>query len=137
MECWPAPGVQTTRCEPRAPSERRRGRRARPDMPQPLTLVEAIIPIASLIVLVVLSYYLFGDAGVLDPKQVALVLDGRGRIGMKTKTLMVLFLVALAGCFAKQQKVTHEATEECNAARDAALRAAQSCEKCCNRVMQK
>jgi hypothetical protein len=98
-------------------------------MPQPLTLVEAIIPIASLIVLVALSYYLFGDA--------ALVLDGRGRIGMKTQTLMVLFLVALAGCAAKKQKVIQEATEECNAARDAALRAAQSCEQCCNRVMQK
>ena len=106
-------------------------------MPQPLTLVEAIIPIASLIVLVVLSYYLFGDAGVLDPKQVALVLDGRGRIGMKTKTLMVLFLVALAGCAAKKQQDIQQATEECIQARDAALRAAQSCEKCCNRVMQK
>jgi hypothetical protein len=56
---------------------------------------------------------------------------------MKTKTLMVLFLVALAGCAAKKQKVVQEATEECNAARDAALRAAQSCEQCCNRVMQK
>ena len=46
---------------------------ARPDMPQPLTLVEALIPIASLIVLVALSYYLFGDAGALGPNQVALV----------------------------------------------------------------
>jgi len=44
------------------------------DTPQPLTLFEAIIPIASLIVLVALSYYLFGDAGALGPNQVALVL---------------------------------------------------------------
>jgi NhaC family Na+:H+ antiporter len=42
--------------------------------PQPLTLVEAIIPVASLILLVGLSYYLFGDAGVSGPSQVALVL---------------------------------------------------------------
>jgi hypothetical protein len=44
---------------------------------------------------------------------------------------VVLFLVALAGCAAKKQKVVQEATEECNAARDAALRAAASCEACC------
>jgi NhaC family Na+:H+ antiporter len=44
------------------------------DTPQPLTLFEAIIPIASLIGLVALSYYLFGDAGALGPNQVALVL---------------------------------------------------------------
>ena len=44
------------------------------DTPQPLTLFEAIIPLASLIVLVALSYYLFGDAGALGPNQVALVL---------------------------------------------------------------
>ena len=41
--------------------------------PQPLTLVEAIIPVASLILLVGLSYYLFGDAGASGPSQVALV----------------------------------------------------------------
>ena len=52
---------------------------------------------------------------------------------MKTKALMVLFLVALAGCAAKKQQVIQQATEECNQARDAALRAAQSCEHCCNR----
>ena len=52
---------------------------------------------------------------------------------MKTKALMVLFLVALAGCAAKKQQVIQQATDECNAARDAALRAAQSCEQCCNR----
>ncbi len=45
----------------------------RPDTPQPLTLVEAVIPIASLIVLVALSFYLFGDAGAGGPNQVALV----------------------------------------------------------------
>jgi NhaC family Na+:H+ antiporter len=37
------------------------------------TFVEAIIPIASLIILVALSYYLFGDAGASGPNQVALV----------------------------------------------------------------
>ena len=52
---------------------------------------------------------------------------------MKTKALTVLFLVALAGCAAKKQQVIQQATEECNQARDAALRAAQSCEQCCNR----
>src|SRR5262245_15856789 len=44
---------------------------ARPDTPQPPTLFEAILPVASLIVLVGLSYYLFGDAGALGPNQVA------------------------------------------------------------------
>ena len=38
-----------------------------------LTFVEAIIPIACLIVLVGLSFYLFGDAGAEGPNQVALV----------------------------------------------------------------
>ena len=45
----------------------------RPDQPQPLTLTEAIIPVASLIFLVALSYLLFGDAGAGGPNQVALV----------------------------------------------------------------
>jgi len=45
----------------------------RPDSPQPLTLTEAIIPVASLILLVGLSYLLFGDAGAVGPNQVALV----------------------------------------------------------------
>ena len=45
----------------------------RPDSPQPLTLFEAIVPVASLIVLVGLSFYLFGDAGAGGPNQVALV----------------------------------------------------------------
>jgi NhaC family Na+:H+ antiporter len=44
-----------------------------PPQAQPLTLVEAIIPVASLILLVGLSYYLFGDAGAGGPNQVALV----------------------------------------------------------------
>jgi Na+:H+ antiporter, NhaC family len=44
-----------------------------PDQRQSLTLIEAIIPIASLIVLVAMSYYLFGDAGAKGPNQVALV----------------------------------------------------------------
>ena len=45
----------------------------RPDSPQPLSLIEAIIPVASLITLVGLSYFLFGDAGAVGPNQVALV----------------------------------------------------------------
>jgi len=45
----------------------------RPDQPQPLTLTEAVIPVASLILLVALSYFLFGDAGAGGPNQVALV----------------------------------------------------------------
>jgi len=44
-----------------------------PDQPRPLTLVEAVIPVASLILLVGLSYYLFGEAGASGPNQVALV----------------------------------------------------------------
>jgi NhaC family Na+:H+ antiporter len=42
------------------------------DEVQPLGLIEAIIPVASLIVLVGLSYFLFGDAGTSGPSQVAL-----------------------------------------------------------------
>ncbi len=42
------------------------------DQAQPLTLTEAIVPVASLIVLVGLSYFLFGDAGAAGPNQVAL-----------------------------------------------------------------
>ncbi|HEY8368306.1 MAG TPA: Na+/H+ antiporter NhaC family protein, partial [Thermodesulfobacteriota bacterium] len=45
---------------------------ARPDHPQPLTLLEAIIPIAGLILLVGASYMLFGDQGMAGPNQVAL-----------------------------------------------------------------
>jgi NhaC family Na+:H+ antiporter len=41
--------------------------------PQRVTLLEAVIPVASLIVLVALSFYLFGDAGASGPNQVALV----------------------------------------------------------------
>ncbi|MBE7524597.1 MAG: Na+/H+ antiporter NhaC [Burkholderiales bacterium] len=40
---------------------------------EPLSLGEALIPIASLILLVALSFYLFGDAGAKGPNQVALV----------------------------------------------------------------
>jgi NhaC family Na+:H+ antiporter len=45
----------------------------RPDSPQPLTLREAIAPVAALVLLVGLSYFLFGDAGAAGPNQVALV----------------------------------------------------------------
>ena len=43
-----------------------------PDQPQPLTLLEALVPVASLVVLVSLSFYLFGDAAASGPTQVAL-----------------------------------------------------------------
>ena len=45
----------------------------RPEQPQPLTLTEAVIPVASLILLVAISYLLFGDGGAGGPNQVALV----------------------------------------------------------------
>src|SRR5512145_430300 len=45
-----------------------------PNGPRPLTMTEAAIPIVALIVLVGLSYYLFGDEGAKGPNQVALVL---------------------------------------------------------------
>ena len=41
---------------------------------RPLTMTEAAIPIVALIVLVGLSFYLFGDAGAKGPNQVALVM---------------------------------------------------------------
>ena len=41
--------------------------------PRPLTTVEALVPIVSLIGLVTLSFLLFGDAGALGPNQIALV----------------------------------------------------------------
>jgi len=44
----------------------------RPQQPQPLSLAEALIAVASLIGLVALSYFLFGDAGASGPNQVAL-----------------------------------------------------------------
>ena len=43
-----------------------------PAEPQPLSMTEAVIPVASLVVLVALSYFLFGDAGASGPNQVAL-----------------------------------------------------------------
>jgi NhaC family Na+:H+ antiporter len=46
----------------------------RPDGPQPLTLVEAMVPVTGLIILVALSYYLFGDAAASGPSQIALVM---------------------------------------------------------------
>lgn len=45
---------------------------SRPDKPQPLTLTEALVAVASLIGLVALSYVLFGDEGASGPNQVAL-----------------------------------------------------------------
>src|SRR5262245_59472337 len=41
--------------------------------PEPPTLIEAIIPIASLIVLIGMGYYLFGADGASGPNQIALV----------------------------------------------------------------
>jgi hypothetical protein len=54
---------------------------------------------------------------------------------MKTTTLIALLLLVLTGC-AKKQKVV-QSTDECIAARDAALRAASSCDRCCTPHMQK
>ena len=45
-----------------------------PSTTRPLTMAEAATPIVALIVLVGLSFYLFGDAGAKGPNQVALVL---------------------------------------------------------------
>jgi Na+:H+ antiporter, NhaC family len=45
----------------------------RPESPQPVTMIEAIIPVACLILLVSLSYYLFGDGGSSGPNQIGLV----------------------------------------------------------------
>jgi len=45
-----------------------------PTGPRPLSMTEAVIPILALVVLVGLSYFLFGDAGAKGPNQVALVL---------------------------------------------------------------
>jgi len=41
---------------------------------EPLNLLEAVIPVASLVVLVALSFFLFGDAGSGGPNQVAMVM---------------------------------------------------------------
>jgi NhaC family Na+:H+ antiporter len=46
----------------------------RPDEIQPLTFFEALVPIAGLVILVGLSFFLFGDAGAGGPNQVALVM---------------------------------------------------------------
>jgi NhaC family Na+:H+ antiporter len=43
------------------------------EVPPPLTLGEALVPIVSLIVMISLSFFLFGDAGALGPNQIALV----------------------------------------------------------------
>ena len=48
----------------------------RPDTPQPLSMLEAAIPVVALIGLVALAYVLFGDAGALGPNQVALTVAG-------------------------------------------------------------
>ena len=58
---------------------------------RPLTMTEAAIPIVALIVLVGLSFYLFGDAGAKGPNQVALVLAA-----------MVVFTLASVGCALSQ-----------------------------------
>ena len=44
-----------------------------PQPPRPATLGEAITPVGALVLLVGLSYFLFGDAGAAGPNQVALV----------------------------------------------------------------
>jgi NhaC family Na+:H+ antiporter len=45
-----------------------------PATARPLSLVEASIPVVALIVLVAISFLLFGDAGAMGPNQVALVM---------------------------------------------------------------
>lgn len=45
-----------------------------PDQPTPLTLAEALVPVVGLILLIGLSYYLFGTAAASGPTQVALVI---------------------------------------------------------------
>jgi NhaC family Na+:H+ antiporter len=47
----------------------------RPDHPEPPSAVEACIPVAGLVLLVGLSYFLFGDEGAVGPNQVALVVS--------------------------------------------------------------
>jgi NhaC family Na+:H+ antiporter len=54
-------------------SGQNRMRMKRAEQAQRITLIEAIIPIAGLILLVAASYYLFGDAGAEGPNQVALM----------------------------------------------------------------
>jgi NhaC family Na+:H+ antiporter len=44
-----------------------------PDASQPLSLAEALVPVAALIFLIGLSFFLFGDAGAAGPNQIALV----------------------------------------------------------------
>ena len=45
----------------------------RPDTPRPLGLAAALVPVAALVVLLGLSFFLFGDAAAAGPNQVALV----------------------------------------------------------------
>jgi len=49
---------------------------------------------------------------------------------MRKMIPVALLLTVLAGCVAKKQIM--ESSEECTAARDAALRAASACERCCS-----
>jgi NhaC family Na+:H+ antiporter len=49
-------------------------KKSRSKSPRPLSLAEAGLPIVALIILVGLSYYLFGDEGAMGPNQVALVM---------------------------------------------------------------
>ena len=45
---------------------------SRPATPQRLGMIEALVPIVVLVGLVGLSFYLYGDAGIFGPNQVAL-----------------------------------------------------------------
>jgi hypothetical protein len=63
----------------------------------PPTFGEAVIPIASLIVSVGLSFHLFGDAGARGPNQVALVVAtmiALSRVASLVPLLAILFAVA-------------------------------------------
>ncbi|MBZ9791905.1 Na+/H+ antiporter NhaC [Rhizobium sp. 3T7] len=55
---------------------------------QPLSLFEALVPVAGLILLIALSYYLFGDAGSSGPNQVALVFA----------TMIAVTMARIRGC---------------------------------------
>lgn len=53
--------------------------------PRPPSLVEALVPVAALILLVSLSFLLFGDAGAEGPNQVALVVATMVAVGMAAR----------------------------------------------------
>ena len=59
-----------------------------PTRHRPVTFAEALVPVVALILLVALSYFLFGDAGAKGPNQIALVLAGMVARTLETKLLV-------------------------------------------------